>query len=241
MVEISSFRSVAINDQRQMVFAALKDDGKAAVFLATNGGLVTLMQEGDTIPGFNSPVFRASVGRQAINNQGDIGLAVVLLDGTELVLRLGTSGLPLPGDECPEDNSKFIPGVCGCGQPDLDSNRDGILDCRVTDTTYQLTSQLISSLQKVRRLSPRAKKSAIKIQAQIARESRSLADRLYSLVRGSSANLSIKSSPRDGLRRATNIRKFTRLAIRTSDRSYSKNKSTAIKQARQFISLLNVQ
>lgn len=240
MVEISSFRSVAINDNRQMVFAAVKDDGSSAVFLVTNGGLVTLIQEGDLIPGFSSPVFRASVGRQAINNRGDIGLALALLDGTEVVLKLGTSGISLPGDECPADNSKFTPGICGCGQPDADSNRDGVLECRVTDTTYQLTTQLVTSLQKIKRLSPRAKKSAIRHQAQIARESRSLADKLFTLVRSSSGSLSIQSSARDGVRRATNIRRLTRLAIKTSDRNYSKNRSAAIKQARQFLNLLNV-
>ena len=32
-------------------------------------------------------------------------------------------------DECPNDPDKLLPGVCGCGQPDLDSDADGTLDC----------------------------------------------------------------------------------------------------------------
>ncbi|HKU38989.1 MAG TPA: LamG domain-containing protein [Polyangiales bacterium] len=42
---------------------------------------------------------------------------------------------PPPGDvesvrdECPKDPAKLLPGKCGCGQPDIDSDGDGTLDC----------------------------------------------------------------------------------------------------------------
>eukprot|EP00190_Bangiopsis_sp_CCMP1999_P005208 CAMPEP_0198735598 /NCGR_PEP_ID=MMETSP1475-20131203/60754_1 /TAXON_ID= ORGANISM="Unidentified sp., Strain CCMP1999" /NCGR_SAMPLE_ID=MMETSP1475 /ASSEMBLY_ACC=CAM_ASM_001111 /LENGTH=431 /DNA_ID=CAMNT_0044499285 /DNA_START=11 /DNA_END=1306 /DNA_ORIENTATION=- len=32
-------------------------------------------------------------------------------------------------DLCPRDGLKTEPGVCGCGQPDIDSDNDGVLDC----------------------------------------------------------------------------------------------------------------
>lgn len=32
-------------------------------------------------------------------------------------------------DECPDDPNKTLPGTCGCGQPDIDSDADGTLDC----------------------------------------------------------------------------------------------------------------
>lgn len=32
-------------------------------------------------------------------------------------------------DQCPLDDSKASPGVCGCGVPDVDSDSDGALDC----------------------------------------------------------------------------------------------------------------
>ncbi|GEM_PF-1990694 len=36
---------------------------------------------------------------------------------------------PFEVDLCPDNDSKTIPGVCGCGMPDLDTDGDGILDC----------------------------------------------------------------------------------------------------------------
>jgi hypothetical protein len=32
-------------------------------------------------------------------------------------------------DECPNDPEKLLPGICGCGQPDIDSDADGTNDC----------------------------------------------------------------------------------------------------------------
>lgn len=33
------------------------------------------------------------------------------------------------GDACPNDPNKDIPGICGCGKPDIDSDKDTVLDC----------------------------------------------------------------------------------------------------------------
>ncbi len=32
-------------------------------------------------------------------------------------------------DGCPTDNSKTLPGICGCGNTDTDSDGDGVADC----------------------------------------------------------------------------------------------------------------
>jgi len=32
-------------------------------------------------------------------------------------------------DECPSDPNKIVPGICGCGVPDVDSDGDGVMDC----------------------------------------------------------------------------------------------------------------
>jgi len=34
-----------------------------------------------------------------------------------------------PTDQCPDDPNKTEPGVCGCGNPDVDSDDDGVMDC----------------------------------------------------------------------------------------------------------------
>ena len=33
------------------------------------------------------------------------------------------------GDECPLDADKYVPGLCGCGTPDVDTDGDGVPDC----------------------------------------------------------------------------------------------------------------
>ncbi len=32
-------------------------------------------------------------------------------------------------DECPNDSDKEVPGVCGCGISDVDTDSDGTEDC----------------------------------------------------------------------------------------------------------------
>ncbi len=46
----------------------------------------------------------------------------------------------VPYDECPNDGSKLVAGVCGCGNPDIDSDGDGTPDCldRCPDDAYQV-------------------------------------------------------------------------------------------------------
>ena len=48
-----------------------------------------------------------------------------------LSLCMGTRGVP------PSDASKILPGVCGCGVADVDTNGNGVMDC-VEDGTQIL-------------------------------------------------------------------------------------------------------
>jgi outer membrane protein assembly factor BamB len=41
----------------------------------------------------------------------------------------GTSAYVCEGDACPSDPSKIVPGACGCGVADVDTDGDGRLDC----------------------------------------------------------------------------------------------------------------
>lgn len=47
----------------------------------------------------------------------------------ELPADMFTHGAGAEPDGCPDDGGKTDPGVCGCGVPDVDSDRDGTADC----------------------------------------------------------------------------------------------------------------
>jgi len=241
MVEISPFRSVSLNDNSQMVFAAARRDGTIGVYLAANGGLLTILQEGDILPGHSSPVFRAEVGRQAINHKMQIAMAVVLKDGTELVLRLEPTNVVLPGDQCPQDNAKFEAGVCGCGVSDADSNHDGILNCQVTPLANQLTQEIAGTLAKLKRLSPRAPTSAKKSQIQLQRQALAIGNKLYRLVRNSTPDIRLKNTRRSPIALANAIRTKLRAAVNTRDRRFSANRAAALSSLRQFSKSLLLQ
>jgi hypothetical protein len=41
----------------------------------------------------------------------------------------GDEWIQLPGDACPADADKLVPGACGCGVEDRDADLDGVADC----------------------------------------------------------------------------------------------------------------
>jgi len=51
-----------------------------------------------------------------------IGATTVLLDSLIAEMRAAI-------DSCPSDDNKLLPGTCGCGVPDTDTDDDGIADC----------------------------------------------------------------------------------------------------------------
>lgn len=44
-------------------------------------------------------------------------------------------------DDCPDDPDKYLPGQCGCGVPDVDSDSDGFADCVDTCVNLPNTNQ----------------------------------------------------------------------------------------------------
>ena len=42
-------------------------------------------------------------------------------------------GVPSPPDACPDDPLKVAPGTCGCGNTEIDTDGDGLLDCAEKD------------------------------------------------------------------------------------------------------------
>ena len=72
-------------------------------------------------------------GRQGHGGGGDYVTADDLyLDGLpDLVLPADPDSVRVAfqGDVCPNDPNKTDPGQCGCGQPDTDSDGDGVADC----------------------------------------------------------------------------------------------------------------
>jgi hypothetical protein len=126
------FQALSLNSKGEIVFPARLNGGAEAVFLRSPSGQLTkLLEGGETLPGLASPLESARVGRQAINNHGQVALVLSLDDGTQLVARLDPPGIaPTPIDNCPDDPSKLEPGVCGCGAPDIDSDADLTPDCK---------------------------------------------------------------------------------------------------------------
>ncbi len=48
-----------------------------------------------------------------------------------------------PVDDCPDDPNKLVPGACGCGTPDVDSDLDGLADCEDDDPNAAFAGAVI--------------------------------------------------------------------------------------------------
>lgn len=56
---------------------------------------------------------------------------------------------------CPNDENKLQPGICGCGKPDVDSDEDGILNCKDScpdDATIPVRQHLRTLLMALNRM-----------------------------------------------------------------------------------------
>lgn len=47
-------------------------------------------------------------------------------------------------DACANDGSKTLPGICGCGIADIDSDNDGVMDCKDTDDVPEDNDTIIA-------------------------------------------------------------------------------------------------
>lgn len=239
-VEISSFQAVSSNDLGDVVFPAIKANGNRAAFMAAAGRLLVLLEQGEIIPGHSSPVSFITVGREAINNQRQVALAVVLQDGTELILRLDPNNLIFSEDLCPQDNTKSDPGTCGCGVSDADANSDGVLNCLVTGTVDQYARELGTLVRKLKNVSSSASKSKKKAAAKVIKDSKKASARLYNFIKGSQAQVKLNNSKKKVLQLASTIKRNVALAVKTSDSKFAKNKKTAISSINQLLKLLKL-
>ena len=76
--------------------------------------------DGDSSEASNPPTWYLDADGDAY---GDDATAVVACDPP------GPGWIPFGGDECPADMFKVLPGVCGCGVADTDTDSDGYADC----------------------------------------------------------------------------------------------------------------
>jgi hypothetical protein len=56
-------------------------------------------------------------------------LSFTLLDDAAVTAIFSVFSPPPPIDQCPSDPAKLVPGICGCGVPDVDLNDNGVIDC----------------------------------------------------------------------------------------------------------------
>lgn len=91
------------------------------------GTAVTLSSATAATPTFTAP--DVSANGEVLTFQ----LTVTDSDGLE---SSATTQIFVANDNCPNDPNKTQPGVCGCGIPDTDADRDGMVDC--WETKYGL-------------------------------------------------------------------------------------------------------
>ena len=100
--------------------------------LATVGSTLRVMRnpELDDLKGLSklkrAPTFQVSDNAQ-LDSCNVTALATSVAANCSGCLRNGPC---LPPDNCPQDPSKLEPGVCGCGVADVDTDTDGVADCR---------------------------------------------------------------------------------------------------------------
>lgn len=130
------FYGISMNDKGDIVFPAESGDASAMVYMAylakASGEVQLLLKSNDVLPALDAPIEGVRVGRESINNQGQIALAVSLDNGKSAVLRLDPESMFItpPVDNCPDNPYKLEPGVCGCASEDLDRDADGRYDCQ---------------------------------------------------------------------------------------------------------------
>jgi len=237
-VDVSSFQAVSMNDSGEIVFPAIRPNGNSAVFLLVSGGMITLIETGDLLPGRASPVALATVGREALNNKRQIALVVILQDGTELVARFDASNIVLPNDLCPTDNIKFNPGQCGCGVSDADSNSDGILDCFVLSTLKTSLLDLGALLKKLKPVSSSASKIKKKTAKKLAKDIRALLKFSVNLMNGSTAQIQLLGGTKSVAQHAAALRRSVNKALKTSLSDFPKNKKTAMKTLNSLLKVV---
>ena len=239
-IDLSPFQNVSINDKGDVVFPAIRSNGNSVVFLSVGGGIFKLFEKGDLVPGYGSPISVASVGRESINNQRQISLIVTLQDKTQLVLRLDSDGFSVPQDNCPNDDAKFDPGICGCGAADSDNNSDGITDCKTTETVLEVVQSLSNSIRKVKKLKSNASKKLKKDQNKLKSETKKQLNQLLALVSKSGNLIKLKNTTNTPAKIGTLIKTQVTKALKTESKTFAKDKKKVTRTLSDFIKFLDV-
>ena len=101
-------------------------------FYGSNGGMVRVRNDDaddDLLPDYYD--FNPADGDESYDSDCDgVGDSDDICQGFDDGDQLGDDDqVPDGCDGCPEDGNKIQPGICGCGEPDIDSDGDGLPDC----------------------------------------------------------------------------------------------------------------
>ncbi|NMC62025.1 MAG: hypothetical protein GYA55_02535, partial [SAR324 cluster bacterium] len=130
-------------------------------------------------------------------------------------------------DACPSDPDKTVPGVCGCGTPDVDSNGNGILDCLAN---ADADSQAKAIRTMVNRLKRPTNQAELLVQKNRVND---IKTKLVAFVAFTTANAS-KITVTGTVPLATlvsNTNKRVRKALKFNDRNFGKVNKPKAKQA----------
>ncbi len=111
----------------------------------------------------------------------------VKLAQVSLVLDSDSDLTPDPRDGCPFDPAKLSPGQCGCGTADVDSNGNGIAQCRASADFKERVESLSSLVKKLNGKSTSA-------QTALKRKIRTLLREVKGITNASGPGISVSSS-----------------------------------------------
>jgi hypothetical protein len=118
------------------IIAADEETGQA-VIVSVNNATTTLEDSNVTltIPTLaGNAIFTGTLSEDQNTMTGTLATTIEI--GDDLVIIIPQGDLTLTRvdeiDFCPDDPDKTLPGVCGCGVPDVDEDGNGIIDCEET-------------------------------------------------------------------------------------------------------------
>lgn len=159
----------------------------------------------------------------SMNGTGLVGSlptnAAVTLAGLALIQDSDEDGVPDEIDQCPVDPAKTLPLVCGCGNPDLDLNQNGVLDCLINQ---DLKARLETLSQAVRSLT---RKSSAEVRASV----KALAVELAGILTADQGSIQIQSTETSLKQWGKRIQKQSAQATKVKSKDLKKRKKQALR------------